>query len=77
MNEKERLNMKVPLGSWHICPVCNKKFFTSSPGEWVFRRAAKTSYGSTTVFFCKWSHLRKWDADHEQKLKRNYGRRKR
>lgn len=76
MSDDERMNMKAPLGSWHICPICNKKFFTSNPGEWVFKRPAKSPSGSTTVFFCKWSHLRAWDADHEQKLKRNYGRRK-
>ena len=73
----ERMNEgKIPLGSYHKCPICGKRFFTSSPGEYVYKRNVKTEYGSTIWFYCSWTCLRKWDEDHEPKPKRNYSARR-
>ena len=55
----------INSGTWHVCPVCGKRFFTTSPGEYVYKRPTKTESGATMAYFCKWPHLRQWERELE------------
>lgn len=55
-----------------ICPVCGKLHWPCDLDNYAFRKIVKTKNGSETLYFCKWSCLRKWEKDQEKPPKREF-----
>lgn len=53
----------IPL---YVCRVCGKKFFTSNPAVWTYRRQDKNNH---VVWFCGWNCMRTYEKTHPPKLK--------
>lgn len=60
----------VNSGSWHVCPICEKRFFVGNPGEYVYKRHSN----KTMEFFCRYNHMRQWEREHDVGTKRRYER---
>lgn len=55
-----------------ICPICKKAFFIPDTRNWAYKISiSKTVEGHKTLYFCKYSHKRQYETEHEQKLKDN------
>ncbi len=52
------------------CPVCGKLFYVAS-ADWAYRRILRFKHEYiTTEYYCKWSCLRKREAEIENKHKK-------
>lgn len=56
------MNMFVPDKYFkpRQCSVCERMFIVPDPSAWAYKRKP----GSTTLYFCSWTCLRKWDKEH-------------
>lgn len=61
---------KLFVGYAHVCPTCGKTFWVMHPTEWVYKRYRRRKDDVTTMFFCSWSCLRKFDKSREEKQKK-------
>ena len=50
-------------GAYKNCPTCGKEFFVPQLDDWVFKRYRRDKT-KELMYFCKWSCVRKWDAEH-------------
>lgn len=50
-----------------ICPVCGKPHYPPDLNNYGFRRVVREKDQTITLYFCKWSCLRKWEADRTAK----------
>lgn len=64
---------RPPAGETEVganrCPVCGKTIYTTA--QWAYQRREKNG---ARLYFCSWSHLRRWDAAHELTGERKYKR---
>lgn len=56
-------------GSWKECPQCGKTFFCSGP-EWAYKRAVSEGGLSTLRYFDRYSCLRAFDKEYEEKKRK-------
>lgn len=62
-------------GAFRTCPVCQKQFFVADLGGWAYKRYLSRTKKNPNAkneltWFCTWSCLRKWDAEHEDKRRK-------
>lgn len=51
-------------GAYRTCPTCGRIFFVTDCDSWVYKRNMTVNNRTRRLNFCKWSCMRKWDADH-------------
>ena len=47
------------------CPVCGKLHYPPDLNSYAYKRVVKRGRETLTLYFCKWSCLRKWEKEHE------------
>ena len=50
-----------------VCPVCGTIHYPPDLTTYVYKRVFNDGKQVLTLYFCKWSCLRKWEKDHEKK----------
>lgn len=65
MSRNNPITSKGGYGHRH-CDCCGKEFFVTSTTDYTFNRVLKIGETNKTLYFCKYSCMKKFDDQYEQ-----------